>query len=166
MGIITKKETVPLYGHVRVKAWKKLENGGEEMVHDHTVKNLIVNVGKDSILKFIGGPLIACCTDSGFVEKIGVGDSSTAAALCQTNLLGVCVVWKTISTSCKVYVRPTLFVSVDFGYTCANFTWNELGLGDSNGDPPTGALWARQTDCTPLIKDATKRAIVEWQLSL
>jgi len=166
MGKIIKKEAVPLNGHVRVRAWKRLKNGGEVMVHDHTVKNLIVNVGKDSILKFIGGPTIACCTDSGFAEKIGVGDSSTAAALCQTNLLGVCVLWKTIVTSDKVYVRPTLFMSVDFGYTCANFTWNELGLGDSNGDPPTGALWARQTDCTPLVKDNTKRAIVEWQLSL
>ena len=44
MGMIYKKETVPLYGHVRVRAWKKLENGGEVMVHDHTTKNLIVNV--------------------------------------------------------------------------------------------------------------------------
>jgi len=160
------KEVIGLNGHVRVRAWKKLKNGGEEMVHDHTVKNLIVNVGKDSILKFLGGPLIACCTDSGFAEKIGAGDSSTAAALCQTNLLGVCFLWKTIPTACKVYIRPTLFISVDFGYSCANFTWNELGLGDSNVDPSCGALWARQVDCTPLAKDSSKRAIIEWQLSL
>jgi len=160
------KEVVALNGHVRVRAWKKLKNGGEEMVHDHTLKNLIVNVGKTSILKHIGGPTIACCTDSGFAEKIGVGDSSTCPALADCNLKGVCILWKTISTSCKVYVLPTLFLSVDFGYTCANFTWNELGLGDSNGDPPCGALWARQVDCSPLIKTAAKRAIVEWQLSL
>jgi len=167
MGVISKKEVVALKGHVRIRAWKKLKNGGEEMVHDHTIKNLIVNVGKDSILKHIGGPTIACCTDSGFAEKIGVGDSSAPAALGDTDLVAVCnKLWKTISTTDKVYVRPTLFLSVDFGYTCANFTWNELGLGDSNGDPPTGALWARQTDCTPLAKDGTKRAIVEWQLSL
>lgn len=161
------KEVIALNGHVRVRAWKKLKNGGEEMVHDHTIKNLIANVGKTSILKYIGGPTIACCTDSGFAEKIGVGDSSTAAALCQTNLIACPnVLWKTISTTDKVYVLPTLFLSVDFGYTCANFTWNELGLGDSNGDPPTGALWARQVDCSPLVKTASKRAIVEWQLSL
>jgi len=166
MTKIIEKETVPLKGHVRVTAWKKLNDGTEIKVHDHTIKNLIVNVGKTSILKHIGGPLIACCTDSGFAEKIGVGDSSTAAALGDTNLIGVCQLWKTISTGCKVYVLPTLFLSVDFGYTCANFCWNELGLGDSNGDPPCGALWARQTDCTPLAKTACKRAIVEWQLSL
>jgi len=167
MTKVIEKETVPLHGHVRVRAWKKLNDGTEIEVHDHTIKNLIVNVGKDSILKYIGGPTIACCTDSGFAEKIGVGDSSTPAALCQTDLIAACnKLWKTIVTTDKVYVRPTLFVSVDFGYTCGNFTWNELGLADSNGDPPCGALWARQVDCTPLVKDATKRAIVEWQLSL
>ncbi len=159
-------ELIPLNGHVRVIAWEKKPCGEEVKVHDHTVKNLIVNVGKDSILKHIGGPTIACCTDSGFAEKIGVGDSSTIPGAADVNLLGVCVLWKTIVTSDKVYVRPTLFLSVDFGYCCANFSWCELGLGDSNGDPPCGALWARQVDCSPLCKTSAKRAIVEWQLSL
>jgi len=79
--------------------------------------------------------------------------------------------WKNIPTTCKVYVRPSLFVSVDFGYGCNNWTWNELGLADCQGtplcDPACGSLLiARQIDASPLVKDCTKRAIVEWQLTL
>ena len=159
-------ELIPLNGHVHIIAWEKKPCGNEEKIYDKTIKNLIVNVGKDSILKYIGGPTIACGCDAGFAQKIGVGDSAVAAAAGDTNLVGCMVLWKTICTTDKVYVRPTLFVSVDFGYCCGNFTWNELGLADSNGDPPTGALWARQVDCTPLAKTCSVRAIVEWQLSL
>ena len=70
---------------------------------------------------------------------------------------------KSISVTDRVYVRPTLYVSVDFGYTEGNFTWNEIGLRDNQGSP---LMWARQIDSTPLVKTTSKRAIVEWQLSL
>jgi len=104
-------ELIPLNGYVRVIAWQKKPCGEEEKIHDHTIKNLIVNVGKDSILKHIGGPTIACCTDSGFAEKIGVGDSSTAAALGDVNLLGCMVLWKTIATTDNVIPQPTWSVN-------------------------------------------------------
>lgn len=157
------KDPIELHGHIRIRAWEKCPLGIHEcLVYDKRFHNLIVNVGKDSILKYISGPTLACCTDSGYADEIGVGDSATAAAACQTDLLG-CPnkLWKTISTTDKVYVRPTTFLSVDFGYSCANFTWNELGIRDNNDN-----LWARQIDCTPLVKTASKRAIIEWQISI
>ncbi len=161
-------ESLRLHGKVHITAWQKNPDGTETMIKDTTFDNLIVNVGKDTILKGIGG---ADLTGFGVTSAIGTGDSATGAALAQTDLLGACMTWKNIPTTCKVYVRPTLFVSVDFGYSCNNFTWNEIGLADCQGcplcAPACGSLmFARQVDCTPLVKDCTKRAIVEWQLTL
>lgn len=157
-------DKIGIKGRVHIKAWEKCPLGiTEELVYERLFDNLIVNVGKDSILKFISGPVLSCCTDSGSADEIGVGSSATAPALCQTGLqAGVCCqLFKVISTVDKVYVRPTTFLSVDFGFSCAIFTWNELGLRDTNNN-----LWARQVDCTPLVKTTSKRALVEWQFSL
>lgn len=151
-----------LKGAIHIKAWEKNPDGTETLIKDTTFDNLIVNNGKKSILKTIGGPTVACCCDSGTADEIGVGDSTTGAGASDCDLIG-CPnkLFKVISTTDKVFVCPTLFVSVDFGYCCANFTWNELGIRDTNNN-----LWARQIDCTPLVKTNTKRAIVEWQLSM
>ena len=77
--------------------------------------------------------------------------------------VGKDAVWKTIVTADRVFLTPTLYLSVEFGYSEANFTWNEMGLRDSQGTP---VLWARQIDASPLVKTTSKRAIVEWQLSM
>ena len=108
-------------------------------------------------LKFLGNK-----SGGGYADDIGVGDSTTAAAVGQTDLQGTAV-WKTIVTADRVFITPTLYLSVEFGYSEANFTWNELGIRDNQGTP---VLWARQIDASPLAKTSSKRAIVEWQLSL
>ena len=56
-----------------------------------------------------------------------------------------------------------MYVSVDFGYSEANFTWNEIGLRDNQGSP---LLVARVIDSSPLVKTTGKRAIVEWQVTV
>jgi len=48
------KEIVPMNGHVHVKVYEKQEDGSEKLVRDTVSKNLVVDVGKDSILKYIG----------------------------------------------------------------------------------------------------------------
>ena len=129
------------------------------MIKDDTIKNLVVTVGKDAILKFLGNK-----SGGGYADDIGVGDSTTAAAVGQTDLQASSnVLWKTIVTADRVFVTPTLYLSVDFGYSEANFTWHELGIRDNQGTP---ILWARQIDASPLTKTSSKRAIVEWQLSM
>jgi hypothetical protein len=158
-----------LKGRVRIKAWQLQDDGTEIVIKDDTFDNLIVNTGKDTILKRIGGAGLTCF---GEVGGIGVGDSTQTAALTDTDLVAASnKTWKDISTADKTYVRPTLFVTADFGFSQANYTWNEIGLCDDQGSPgnsPTegSLLIARQIDATPLVKDATKRAIVEWQLTL
>ena len=151
------RETTPLNGHVHIKAWEKQADGSEKLIKDDILKNLIVTVGKDAILRYISN-----ITGGGYAGDIGVGDSTTAAAVGQTDLLGTAV-WKTIVTADRVFLTPTLYLSVEFGYSEANFTWNEMGLRDSQGTP---VLWARQIDASPLVKTSSKRAIVEWQLSM
>jgi len=148
---------IPLNGHLRIKAWEKQADGTEKLVKDDLIKNLIVDVGKDALMK-----LIANMSGGGYTTTIGVGDSSTAAAVGQTDLQASSnKTFKTIASGDKVYTRPTLFLSVDFGYSEANYTWNEIGLKDNNS-----VLLARQVDASPLGKTSSKRAIVEWQLSL
>lgn len=157
-----------LKGRIHIMAWQRNDDGTETLIKDDTFDNLIVNVGKDSILRGMAGCGITC---GGFAGGIGVGDSTQAAALTDTDLIAAGnKTWVDISTADKTYVRPTLFVTADFGFSQANYTWNEIGLCDDQGTPnsPVGgsSLWARQIDGTPLVKDATKRAIVEWQLTL
>ena len=151
------RHIIPLNGHLRIRAWEKQADGTEKMVKDDLIKNLIVDVGKDAIMK-----RVANMTGGGYVENIGVGDSTTAAASGQTDLQASSnKTYKTIASSDYVYTRPTLFISVDFGYSEANYTWNEVGLKDNNS-----VLIARQVDSSPLVKTTSKRAIVEWQLSI
>ena len=157
-----------LKGRVHIKAWQKLDDGSEVVIKDTTFDNLIVNTGKDSILRTLGGAGLTC---GGTAGSIGVGDSTQVAALGDTDLIAASnKYWKDIQNTDKTYVRPTLFVTTDFGFSEANFTWNEIGLADNQGSPksPAGGsdMWARQIDGSPLVKDATKRAIVEWQLTL
>ena len=150
-------ETTPLNGYVHIRAWEKQPDGSEKLIKDDTIKNLVVTVGKDAILRYISNQ-----SGGGYADDIGVGDSTTAAAVGQTDLQGTAL-WKTIATGDRVFITPTLYLSVEFGYTEANFVWNEMGLRDSQGTP---ILWARQIDASPLVKTTSKRAIVEWQLSM
>ena len=148
---------VPLNGHVRIRAWEKQPDGTEKEVYNKTIKNLIVDAGKVSILKYIG-----YITGGGYAAQIGVGDSTTAAGASQTDLQASSnKYWKSIIAADRILLTTTLYLSVDFGYTEGNFTWNELGLRDNNN-----VMFARQIDASPFVKTTSKRAIVEWQLSL
>ena len=74
-------QTVPLNGHLRIRAWEKQPDGSEKLVKDSLIKNLIVDVGKDTIMKRLGN-----MSGGGYVATIGTGDSTTAAAVGQTDL--------------------------------------------------------------------------------
>jgi len=163
---MTEERLKAMKGKVHIKAWQKQEDGSEIVIKDTTFDNLVVNVGKDSILRTLGA-----LTCGGTAGAIGVGDSTQVAALADSDMIAASnKYWKDIAASDKTYVRPTLFLTTDFGFSEANFTWNELGICDNQGSPnsPAGgsSLWARQIDASPLVKDVSKRAIVEWQLTL
>lgn len=170
---MAKERLKALKGRVHIKAWEKDPDYPDDrskdiVIKDDTFDNLVVNTGKDSILRTLGGTGLCC---GGAAGGIGVGDSTQAAALTDTDLIAASnKTWVDISTADKTYVRPTVFVTADFGFSQANYTWNEIGLCDDQGTPnsPVGgsSLWARQIDGSPLVKTSSKRAIVEWQLTL
>ena len=146
-------------GNVRIRAWEKQADGTEKLIKDTVSKNLLVTTGKESILKYLGN-----ISGGGYFNSIGTGDSTTAASATQTDLQASSnKLWKTIASGDRVYVTNTLYVSVDFGYTEANWTWNEIGLRDNQGSP---LMIARVVDSSPLVKTNSKRAIVEWQISV
>lgn len=146
-------------GKVRIRAWEKQEDGSEKLIKDTVSDNLLVTTGKESILKYLGN-----ITGGGYFNSIGTGDSTTAASVAQTDLQATTnKLWKTISTDDRVFVTGTLYVSADFGYSEANWTWNEIGLRDNQSSP---LLVARVIDSSPLVKTSSKRAIVEWQVSV
>ena len=171
--------TISLNGHLRIRAWEKQADGSEKLIKDDLIKNIIVDVGKDSVMKRVGN-----MTGGGYITQIGVGDDTTAAAVGQSDLQASSnYLWKTIQPADRIFLTPTLYLSVDFGYNEANFTWNELAIRDSQLSPnetviayigstltsratPDPIMWARQVDSTPLVKTTSKRAIVEWQLAL
>ena len=151
-----RNDSIPLVGAYHLVVYERDKDGNEKIIRDDIKNNLLVTVGKDTMLKYL-----ATVTGGARVDKIGVGNSTTVAAAGNTGLIGSSTLIKTISTVDRVYVRPTLYISVEFGYTEANFLWNELALLDSNS-----VLIARQVDESPLNKTSSKRAIVEWQLTI
>jgi len=155
---IIKGEKPKLYGRIHITVIEKNMLGTEYISEERLFDNLIVDIGKDVILEFFGNVSGSTYTQA---EKIGVGNSSQAVSAGDTALIGGSQLIKTIASGDRVYVRPTLFVSVEYGYTDAIFTWNEIALFDN---APT--LIARQVDGSPLVKTTSKRAIVEWQVSL
>ena len=86
------KELTPLNGYVHIKVWEKQADGTEKVVKDDIIKNLVVTAGKDAIMKYIGR-----INEVGYANEIGVGDSTTAAAIGQTDLQASSnYLWKTI----------------------------------------------------------------------
>lgn len=121
-------------------------------------KNMLMLVGKDAIMRRLGN-----MSGGGYVAKIGTGDSASAVANTQTDLQAATnKAWKAFTPATDVnYIRPTLFCQVNFGFNENNWTWNELGLRDNND-----VMWARQVDASPIVKNNSFAATVEWQLEL
>ena len=146
-------------GKIRIRAWEKQEDGSEILIKDSVRENLLVTVGITSIEKYLGN-----ITGGGYFNGIGVGDSTQAAAVGDTDLVASSnKTWYTIASGDRTVISNVLYVSVDIGYSQSNFTWNEIGLRDNQGTP---VLIARVIDSSPLVKTTAKRAIVEWQITV
>ena len=142
-------------GKVRIRAWEKQVDGSEKLIKDTLSKNLLVTTGKTSIAKYLGN-----ISGGGYFDDIGTGNSTQAASVGDTDLVGT-KVWKNIGSTERTHISGILYLSVYFGYSEGNYTWNEIGLRDSNN-----VLVARVIDASPLVKTSSKRAIVEWQITV
>lgn len=92
-------------------------------------KNLILTTGKNLLLDRLFG-----LGGEAALTNIGVGDSSTAAAVGQTQLIGSNTLIQA-ATSGPTRSAQTVTIASTFGTGVANFTWNEAGLfnGTTNG---------------------------------
>ena len=89
--------------------------------------------------------------------KVSIGTSDTAASATDTTLTGDTK--KDIEV--RSYSRPSGYVSAVYTSGEANFTWNEMGLFDTND-----VLIARIVLDPAIVKTAANRARVQWQLVL
>jgi len=108
--------------------------------------NVIVNVGLALLSNRLtgglsgGGGSLANPLSAGYT-RIGVGDSSTAASVSQTDLQGTTnKLYKQVSNSPTVYptyTNGTIVWASVFGSSQANFAWNEWGI-DNGGTGTAG----------------------------
>lgn len=108
--------------------------------------NLIVNVGKDVVLKLVTGASATALNNAN--ANIGVGDSSTAAAVGQTGLQAATnKKFKGMNTGYPTAVasQKTSF-QADFTSTEALFAWNEWCLASGNDPPTTGVMLSRKSE--------------------
>jgi hypothetical protein len=139
---------------------------GEITIYDQngnivaTAKNLIVDVGKSALAQI----LHQTSSSSPFlhIAQIGVGNSSTAPASNQTDLLGTSKVWQNISS--RTYVSNTAYFSANFDYSTANFTWNEVGLRAYDGS--TYKMISRLVLPSPINKTSSVYYTVEYRLTV
>ena len=108
--------------------------------------NMIVNVGLALLSNRLtgglsgGGGSLANPLSAGYT-RIGVGDSTTAASVSQTDLQGTTnKLYKQVSNSPTVYptyTNGTIVWASVFGSSQANFVWNEWGI-DNGGTGTAG----------------------------
>lgn len=88
--------------------------------------NLLVTVGITVLLNLLKGD--ADTTFSNANARLGVGDSSTAAAVGQTDLQAATnKLRKAMNATYPIDTAPTIDFQSTFGSAEANFAWNEVG---------------------------------------
>jgi hypothetical protein len=139
---------------------------GEIVIYDKngnvvaTAKNLIVDIGKTALAQILHQT--SSTSPFLFIAQIGVGDSSTAPASNQTDLLGTNKFWQTISA--RTYVGATAYFSANFDYPTANFTWREVGLRAYDGS--NYKMISRLVLSSPINKTSSVYYTVEYRLTI
>ncbi|MET8334378.1 hypothetical protein [Streptosporangium canum] len=93
--------------------------------------NLVTNAGWTRLMNLLTNQGATQALDATHV-RIGVGDSSTAEAYTDTNLLGTNKWFQPVGGAGTLGTR-TLAFSATFGTADGNFAWNEFGLDVTSG---------------------------------
>jgi hypothetical protein len=125
-----------------------------------TAKNLIVDIGKTALAQILqqtssSSPFL-------YIAQIGVGDSSSAPASNQTDLLGTNKFWQNIAS--RTSVGSTAYFSANFDYSTANFTWREVGLRAYDGS--SYKMISRLVLSSAINKTSTVYYTVEYRLTI
>jgi hypothetical protein len=125
--------------------------------------NVFLTSGITTILGLIAGTLTAHF-DAGNA-RLCVGDSATAAAAGQTDLLGTNKPRKVVSGAPVISGNQITF-SAQFGTSEANFPWLEVGV--ANAASGAGSMWSRSAFTSPGLgtKVSTAVWVLNWTLSI
>lgn len=124
--------------------------------------NLFLTAGVTKILGLIAGTVTTHFDATN--ARLCVGDSATAAAAGQTNLLGTNKLRKVVSGAPVISGNQITF-SAQFGTSEANFAWLEVGVAN---DVDPGQLWSRSALTAPGLgtKVSTAVWVLNWSLSI
>lgn len=143
------------------KALQLLQMQGLDRFHEAIGENTLVNGGTNAIVLLLtGGSFTPVYNNAN--AALGVGDSSAAFALSQTNLQGAVVTTDRIRKAMDA-TFPTVAANVatfraTFATTEANFIWNEWGLFNNVTDA-SGTMLNRS-----VANLGTKTSAAPWQL--
>lgn len=134
-------------------AWRRGESG---LLSPPTPGNLALNAGLALNLDLLIGAGGTAYNNTN--ARIGVGNSSTAAAATQTDLQDATAEWKAMDATFPSRTNQTLTFRSTFTEAEANFAWNEWGIGNAAGG---GTLLNRK-----VTSFGTKTVGAIWQLTV
>ena len=148
-------ETIKITGSVR----KQLFNAEGILIYDHTDSNLVVTAGK----VYLASWLAAASQAGKFMSWVGLGTSSTAPSVGQTDLVTPLAtrVQGTLTSSTNVWQNV-----ISFGPGVDTGAITEAGLFsvDWTSPTPAGTMFARQTFGV-VNKGAGDTFILTWAVS-
>jgi len=120
------KDGVKLRGHWVIEKYDEKGN----LIETSEFENLFLNSGINEIWKLVTGNGGTAFTNS--TAQIGVGDSTTAEAATQTDLLGTNKTYKGMDTGYpQSGTGQQAVFRATFGGTDANYSWNEFVIKNS-----------------------------------
>jgi hypothetical protein len=116
----------------------------DEMVEKYG--NLLLNAGITRLLNLLIGSGATAFNNTN--SRLGVGDSSTAAAASQTDLQGTNKFFMTMDATFPTVSGQQVTFKATFGTGDANFAWQEWGIdnGSSSGATGTAPLLNRKVE--------------------
>jgi hypothetical protein len=140
----------PFGGVFNIKKFKHSKSGRLLLIDEFEFHNLVVNTGGAILLDLLAGAGGTAFNAAN--AYIGIGDSSTAAAVGQTDL-------QAASNKTRVAMDSTfpsrsgqvMTYKATFGTGVANYAWNEIALFNASS---VGTMFSRALVSSPFTKTA------------
>jgi hypothetical protein len=151
---------LPFGGKFRIEKFRVKKSGRLHLLDDFEFPNLVVNVGGALMLD-----LLVAAGGTAFNNAnayIGIGDSSAATAVGQTDL-------QAASNKTRVAMDATfpnrsgqvMTFKSTFGTGVANYAWNEIGLFNASS---VGSMFSRALIASPFTKTSGLSIVATYTL--
>jgi hypothetical protein len=133
----TPTDTLKWHPVLTIEKWDRTEDYEAGLAPDRVEDyegNILLTAGITRLLNLLTGAGGTAFNSTNC--RIGVGNSTTAAAIGQTDLQGASKYFKLVNGAPGVSSNVVTFVAV-FGSAVANFTWEEWGIDNGTTDGTT-----------------------------